>query len=201
MTSSGDPRVDAYIAAAQPFARSILDHIRSMMRQAVPDVVETIKWNMPFFVAHGRNLAGMAAFKHHASLGLWRGAELGLGKPGDKGGMGSFGHLHMIADLPPAAELIDLITRAAALDAAGPRKATGAGPTPRPEAEVPDDLAAALAQVPAALAVWTSFAPSCRRDYVDWVIDAKRPETRERRIAQTVEQVAEGKDRNWKYRR
>lgn len=196
-----DPRVDSYIETATTFARPILDHIRMMIHREVPDVVETIKWGMPHFVVHGRNLAGMAAFKQHASLGLWRGAELGLGKQGEKGGMGSFGQLRSIADLPQDQLLADLIRRAAELEAAGSPRRTAAKPSPKPAIEPPADLLAMLAANPAAQTVWDGFAPSCRREYCEWIVEAKRPETRQRRLEQTIEQVAEGKDRNWKYRR
>lgn len=198
MSGARDPRIDAYIAKAAPFAQPILTHLRDIVHQTVPDAEETVKWGMPHFTLHGRNVAGMAAFKAHASFGLWRGEELGLGAAGDKGGMGSLGKITSLSDLPDDAALADVLQRAAALAAQGPKKKP---PTkPRPALDLPDDLGAALAAVPTAQTVWDGFAPSHRRDYIEWVIEAKRPETRAKRIAQTVAQVAEGKDRNWKYR-
>ena len=169
-----------------------------MVHHTLPEVVETVKWGMPHFTLHGRNVAGMAAFKAHASFGFWRGEELGLGAAGDKGGMGSLGKITSLADLPDDATLADFLNSAAALAAEGPKKK--APGKPRPALDLPDDLRAALSAVPAAQTVWDGFAPSHRRDYIEWVLEAKRPETREKRIAQTVAQVAEGKDRNWKYR-
>ncbi len=197
--SQRDERIDSYVAAAAPFAQPILRHLREVMHRAVPDVEETIKWGMPHFCVGGVNVAGMAAFKAHASFGIWRGQELGLGKAGEQGGMGSFGRIASLADLPDDAVLLDLMASAAALAKAGRPKRVRAAP--RPPLATPDDLAAALAAQPAAQTVWDGFPPSHRREYIEWITEAKQAATRERRLHQTVEWIAEGKDRNWKYRR
>ena len=194
---SRDPRIDDYIARQADFARPILEHLRRVVREAAPAAEETIKWSMPHFTLNGRLFAGMAAFKAHATFGLWQASTV-LGEDGVKrDAMGQFGRLTSVADLPPEAELKSIIARAAAEAGKGPaprpRKA------PKPELPTPDDLRSALDATPAAAATFDAFPPSCRREYVDWVVEAKRPETRAKRIAQAVEWMAEGRRRNWKY--
>ncbi|HEY0111953.1 MAG TPA: YdeI/OmpD-associated family protein [Allosphingosinicella sp.] len=193
-----DARIDAYIERQAEFARPILKHLREAVHSACPEAEEGIKWGMPHFLIGGRILAGMGAFKAHATFGFWRGREV-LGEAGSEGAaMGQFGRLASIDDLPPAEELHDLIRRAAAAVESRPAKARAA---PKPTPQIPADLEAALAQNPGAKAVFDAFAPSCRREYVEWIVEAKRAETRASRLAQAVEWMAEGKKRNWKYQK
>lgn len=191
-----DPAIDAYIARQGDFARPILERIRSDFHAALPDVEEGMRWSMPAFLHKGRPLANMAAFKAHATLGFWRGSEIVQTAVAEKA-MGQFGRLTSVDDLPAADALQALIRQAASLAEKGP------APRPKsaskPELGVPEDFATALAEQPAAVACFESFSPSCRREYLEWVIEAKRPETRSRRIAQAVEWIAEGKRRHWKY--
>jgi uncharacterized protein YdeI (YjbR/CyaY-like superfamily) len=190
-----DPRIDAYIARQADFARPILERLRAALHDACPQVEEAIKWSMPAFLLKGRPLANMAAFKAHASFGFWRGKEL-VGDQAVEGAMGQFGRLTSVDDLPPPEILRALIEAAAVKTAQGaPRPKTG----PKPELPAPDDLRAAFDAEPKAAATFDAFPPSCRREYVEWVVEAKRPETRAKRIAQAVEWMAEGKRRNWKY--
>jgi uncharacterized protein YdeI (YjbR/CyaY-like superfamily) len=195
---SRDERIDAYIARQADFARPILERIRAAVHAACPEAEETMKWSMPHFMYKGRMMAGMAAFKAHATFGFWRGKEV-LGETGaERDAMGQFGRLASAGDLPPDEVLQALIRKAAALNEAGPkpsRPKQAANPGP----ETPADLAQALDANAPARATFDGFAPSCRREYVEWVVDAKRPETRARRVAQAVEWMAEGKRRNWKY--
>jgi uncharacterized protein YdeI (YjbR/CyaY-like superfamily) len=191
---SNDPRIDAYIAGQADFARPILEHLRRLLHASGVGVEETIKWGMPHFTHGGRMFAGMAAFKGHATFGFWQ-AKAVLGETGaERDAMGQFGRLTSIADLPDEATLLALIRRAAeVVPEPRPRK------PPKPELPTPDDLRAAIDASPSAAATFDTFPPSCRREYVEWVVEAKRPETREKRIAQAVEWMAEGKRRNWKY--
>ena len=192
-----DPRIDAYIARQAAFAQPILSHLREAVHAACPEAEETIKWSMPAFTYKGRQLAGMAAFKAHATFGLWRGAELVEAKPGQANAMGQFGRLTSVADLPPPEELAALIRKAMALNDAGTKPVRTK--STKPELEPPADLLAALAADDAARDTFAAFPPGCRREYVEWVVDAKRPETRAKRIAQAVEWMAQGKRRHWKY--
>ncbi|WP_109807805.1 YdeI/OmpD-associated family protein [Sphingosinithalassobacter portus] len=190
-----DARVDAYIARQADFAQPILREIRARVHAACPDVGEAMKWSMPFFVLRGRPLANMAGFKAHASFGFWARDAMATGKEGDA--MGQFGRLTSIADLPPEREFAALIRQAAAHVEAGP--AQRAGKVARPEAEIPPDLAEALAGDAAAAATFRGFPPGARREYCEWIADAKRPATRKKRLADTIAWLREGKRRNWKY--
>ncbi|PZU10144.1 YdeI/OmpD-associated family protein [Sphingomonas sp.] len=191
---ASDPRIDAAIAKAGDFARPILIELRAALHEAEPTLSETIKWGRPFFELDGRPFAFMAAFKAHCGFGFWRGPETGR----EAEGAGQFGRLLSSADLPPRRELVALI-RAQAADARAPKPAA-APRAAKPDLPVPDDLAAALAADAGAQARFAGFAPGQRRDYIEWVIGAKRPKTRAKRIAETVARVARGIRRNEEYR-
>lgn len=193
-----DPRIDAYIARAAPFARPILAHVRDLVHEACPQVEETIKWGMPTFLHAGGILCGMAAFKQHASFGFWKHAlVVGEGEPRD--GMGSYGKMTSLDDLPTKAILLAHIRKAMKLNEDGVKAPAARKAAPKPPPETPADLLAALKQDTAARATFDAFPPSCRREYIDWIVEAKREETRAKRLAQTLEWLAEGKRRNWKY--
>jgi uncharacterized protein YdeI (YjbR/CyaY-like superfamily) len=194
---SREPRIDAYIAKAAPFARPILEKVRERVHAAVPGVEEAVKWGAPGFTIEGKILLIMAAFKAHAALNFWRGQEIGDGQA-KAGAMGQFGRLTSIDDLPPDAELDGLIREAAALakTAPAPRKTKHA---PKPAPEMHPDFATALAKAPKAKAVLDGFPPSAQRDYVEWIAEAKQDATRAKRIATAIEWLGEGKRRHWKY--
>lgn len=196
-----DPRVDGYIAKQKEFAQPILAHLREVVHTACPDVEEAIKWGSPFFLYNGRMLCGMAGFKAHAIFGFWQGGLIeGVSPNRNNGGeaMGNFGKLRSMKDLPSKRNLTTLIKRATKLHDDGviatrPKKA------PKPEAKAPAELTAALAKNRRAAAQFKAFPPSHRREYIEWIVEAKRDETKSRRVAQAVEWIAEGKGRNWKY--
>ena len=200
-----DPRVDAYIAAAAPFAHPILKHLRKLVHEAAPDLQETIKWGMPSYTGKGI-VCGMAAFKAHATFGFWNekavakalGETVG-GKSADA--MGQFGRIATLSDLPSAATLKRMVKTAAELDREGALKISRPKKAPKAALAVPDDLAAALKQKQnaRARATFEAFSPSHRREYIEWITEAKKEETRAKRLAQTLEWLAEGKSRNWKY--
>lgn len=193
---SRDERIDAYIARQQDFARPILERIRAAFHAALPDVEEGIRWGMPAFFWKKRPLANMAAFKAHATFGFWRGGEI-VDAPAAEKAMGQFGRMTSVADLPSDSALQEMIRKAAALAEQGP--APRAARAPKPELPVPEDFSAALAGTPPAADNFAAFSPSGRREYLEWIVEAKRPETRAKRIAQAAEWIAEGKSRNWKY--
>jgi len=190
-----DDRVDAYMAKRAEFAQPILSEIRARMHAACPEVEEAIKWGMPAFLYRGRPLANMAAFKAHASFGFWAREGIETGKEGEA--MGQFGQLKRVADLPDKASFEKLVHEAIALIEAG--APTRARRAPKPEAEVPAALAEALAKDPAAKANFDAFPPGARREYCEWIADAKRDSTRDKRVADAVAWLREGKKRNWKY--
>ena len=192
-----DPRVDAYIAKAQPFAQPILTHVREVVHSACPDVEETIKWGMPTFMYHVM-LAGMSSFKAHAAFGFWKGKLVTDTKDKSGDAMWQFGRLTSVKDLPSKRELAKLVKQAMKLNEAGvktPRRVKHVKPSLR----TPADLSAALAKKPKAKAFFATLAPSAKRDYIEWITEAKRAETRAERVATTVEWLGEGKRRNWKY--
>lgn len=193
-----DPRIDAYIDGAAPFAQPILRELRARVHAACPQVEETLKWGMPSFVYRGRILCGMAAFKQHASFSFWQGAQVvGAQRAGE--GMGQFGRLSKLGDLPGKRDMGAQLKRAMALIEAGVGKSPGQAREREPSPKLPDDLAAALAGNPAARTTYEGFPPGQQREYVEWIESAKREPTRRARLAQAVEWMAQGKRRNWKY--
>jgi len=194
---SREPKIDAYIAKAQPFARPILERVRERVHAVLPDVEEAMKWSMPAYLVGGKIVLITSSFKAHAALNFWRGQEIGDGQP-KAGAMGQFGRLTSVDDLPPDRELDALIREAAAIakTAPAPRKAKHA---PKPPPELHPDFAAALARAPKAKAALEAFPPSAQRDYFEWISEAKQDATRQKRIATAVEWLGEGKRRHWKY--
>jgi uncharacterized protein YdeI (YjbR/CyaY-like superfamily) len=197
-----DPRIDAYIAKAAPFAQPILKHLRKLVHNGCPKVEETMKWSMPHFDYKGI-LCGMAAHKQHCSFGFWREAELALEKSRmEADGMGHFGRITSLADLPDDEMLIGYVRKAAELKDAGIKKPKAAAPKKeRGELAVPDYFAAALRNNRHAQQTFDGFTYSQRKEYVEWVTEAKSDETRESRLATAIEWMAEGKTRHWKYQR
>ena len=196
---SPDPRVDAYIAKAAPFAQPILRHLRAVVARTLPEAEETIKWSMPHWTIGGKNVAGMAAFKAHCAFVIHGDGRQG---PEVNRAMGQYGKIAALADLPSDAALIaNLRAAAKRVQTAGTALKARPVKTPKPEIAMPGEFAAALAKVPAAQAEFEAFAPSHRREYLEWVTTAKAESTRDKRIAQAVEWIAEGKKRTWKYER
>lgn len=205
--SNRSSRVNAYIANAGEFARPILSHLRELVHRACPDVVEEIKWGRPFFVHRGVILCGMAAFKQHCSFMLW-GAEIRelLRQDGllEEDGMGGFGKITRIEDLPSERKLLGYLRQAVAFVNEGQGQTFMAASrrpakSPKTAVELPPEFLSALEKNTAANKVFAAFSPSCRREYVEWIAEAKKAETRDRRILQAVDWISEGKQRNWKY--
>lgn len=199
-----DNRVDAYIEKAQPFAKPILRHLRELVHKACPDVEETIKWSFASFDYKGP-FCSMAAFKEHAVFGFWKYSLMNdpkgyLGERFNKGGeaMGNLGRITRMKDLPPDKVIVDLIKQAKKLNdddiKLPPRKKTE-----KKELVTPDYFTKALAKNKKALQGFEIFSPSHKREYVEWITDAKTEETRNRRMNTAIEWIAEGKGRNWKY--
>jgi uncharacterized protein YdeI (YjbR/CyaY-like superfamily) len=194
-----DPRVDARIARAPAFARPILEHLRDVVHAGCPEVVETLKWGRPAFEHHGL-LAGMSAFTAHVVFGFWKHRLVVGDDERAARAMGSFGRITALSDLPSRTTLVRLVRKAAQLNEAGvsgPREKRG----PRPPIPMHPELRRALARSKAARATFDGLSPSQRRDYLEWIAEAKRDETRERRVATAVEWLSQGKTRNWKYER
>ncbi|MEO6154118.1 MAG: YdeI/OmpD-associated family protein [Thermomonas sp.] len=193
-----DPRIDAYIERAAPFAHPILRQLREAVHTACPQAEESIRWGMPSFSHAGSILCQMAAFKQHASFGYWKHA-LVMGEDAERDGMGSYGKMASLKDIPPKKRLLADIRRAMKLNEDGVKAPAARKATAKSAVETPAELAAALRSNKAAKATFDAFPPSCKREYIQWITEAKREPTRAKRLAQTIEWLAEGKRRNWKY--
>lgn len=193
-----DPRIDAYIAKSADFAKPVLNHIRKLVHKACPDVVENIKWGFPFFEYKGP-LCSMNAFKAHCGFGFWKAKLI----PDPKGllageSAGSMGKITSLKDLPSDKIILDFIKVAMRLNDEGV-KATPVKKAPKKDIPVPEDVKKLLSKNKKAAATFEAFSPSHRREYLEWILEAKTEETRNKRIATMLEWLAEGKARNWKY--
>jgi uncharacterized protein YdeI (YjbR/CyaY-like superfamily) len=194
-----DPRVDAYIARAGDFAKPILTRLRDAVHSACPDVEEVMKWSFPHFVYKG-NLCSMASFKQHAAFGFWKGSLIVDNEMKSGEAMGHLGRLTKLSDLPAKNVLAGYIKKAMALNDKGVMGARA----PRAAAKalrVPADLAAALKKNKKAQAAFLAFSTSHKREYIEWITEAKTSDTRARRLQTALEWMGEGKPRNWKYMR
>ncbi|GGA70884.1 hypothetical protein GCM10011507_23070 [Edaphobacter acidisoli] len=204
MSESGfDRRVDDYIKKAAPFAQPVMEHLRALVHKACPEVEETMKWSMPFFIYHGQILANVAAFKQHCSFGIW-GKDIAAAMRKDgfdvKGGMGVLGKVASVKELPKDSAMLGYLRQSMMLvDGGGKTFPKRGAKKEKPEAEVPAELGAALKKNKEAAKVFREASPGFRREYAAWIDDAKREETKAKRVAQAVEWIAEGKARNWKY--
>ena len=199
-----DQRVDAYIAKSADFAKPILKHLRELIHSACPAVEETLKWSMPSFMYKGI-LCGFAAFKEHATFGFWKG-DLMFGDNQEarkcaNEAMGHFGRLTKIGDLPSDKLLVSYLKEAMRLNDEGVKKEAKPQPKARAELVVPPVLTAALKKNAKARATFNEFSYSHRKEYIEWISEAKQEETRARRLATAIEWLSEGKSRNWKYER
>jgi len=201
MTAKKDKRVDAYIASAPAFARPILQHLRELVHAGCPDVEESMKWSRPHFMHKGL-MCGMSAFNEHCSFGFWLG-EMVLGEKGKDSeqseGMGHFGRITSLADLPSDKEIVAYIKKAAALNEKGTTRPAPLRTTGPKELIVPDYMVASLKKNQKAQATFEAFSYSHKKEYVEWITEAKRDETREKRIETMLTWLAEGKSRHWKY--
>jgi uncharacterized protein YdeI (YjbR/CyaY-like superfamily) len=199
--------IDAYIADAPEFAQPILTHIRSLVHRASPEIEEAIKWRQPFFLHRGSLLCFMAAFKHHCSFGFWSSEMAAVlkqdgreGEDGAKGSRGAFGRITSVEDLPSNKEMLSYVKQAIALAGAATEKPK---PTkvraPKAEIATPPELVSAMHESPGATEAFATLSPSCRREYILWISEAKRAETKERRIQTAIQWITEGKSLNWKY--
>ena len=197
-----DKRVDAYIEKAQSFAKPILNHLRELVHKGCPEVEETIKWGFTSFDYQGP-FCNMAAFKEHCAFGFWKGVlmkDADKMKDNQKNAMGHAGKIKSLSDFPPDKIIIDWVKEAAKLNDDGIKL------PPRKKAEhkeiiVPDYFSKALNKNKKALQAFEKFPPSHKREYLQWITEAKIDETRNRRMDTAIQWIAEGKGRNWKYER
>jgi uncharacterized protein YdeI (YjbR/CyaY-like superfamily) len=191
-----DPRIDAYIAKSADFAKPILEHLREVVHAACPEVEESIKWSCPHFMYRGKLMCSMAAFKQHCSFHFWHGKQV-VGET-ETEGMGQFGKITSVKELPNKKTLIAYVRKAIALRETGATQER-AKPVRKPPLDVPTDFAVLLKKHAAARKHFEAFSPSAQREYIEWITEAKTDATRQKRIATALEWLAEGKHRNWKY--
>jgi uncharacterized protein YdeI (YjbR/CyaY-like superfamily) len=194
-----NPQVDKYINGAAPFAQPILRKVRDLFHKAGPQIEEKLKWGCPSF-EHKGIVGGMAAFKRYVAWGLWKAKLLeqqGLMKS-DKSSHMSGGNITDVSEIPPEKKVVALIRQAIELNERGVKLPQRSG-KPKPLPKTPADLSSALKGNAAAAATFKAFSPSHKREYIEWITEAKSAETRARRLAQALEWMADGKPRNWKY--
>jgi uncharacterized protein YdeI (YjbR/CyaY-like superfamily) len=195
---SVDPRVDAYIEKSADFAKPILTHIRKLVHKACPGIQETMKWSMPHF-DHKGTVCHMASFKQHCAFGFWKQSLMEQDAfPAEKTAMGSFGRVTSLSDLPADKVIISLIQQAVELNEKG-IKVKKKPAARNKDVTVPADLEKALSKNKPAKATFDKFSPSHKREYVQWIEEAKTEATRNKRLGTTVEWLSEGKSKNWKY--
>jgi uncharacterized protein YdeI (YjbR/CyaY-like superfamily) len=196
-----DPRIDLYISKSAEFAKPILIHIRELIHKVCPDVEETIKWGSPHFDYKGP-LCDMAAFKKHCSFGFWKAALMKdktlIANAKSESAMGHYGKIASIKDLPSDKKIIAHITDAMILNEKGiklpPRKVTT-----NKKIIIPEYFLTRLKKNKKAFMTFENFSPSHKREYIEWITEAKTEETRNRRMETAIEWMTEGKSRNWKY--
>lgn len=196
-----DKRTDAYIAKAPQYAQPILIHLRKLVHEACPEIVETIKWGMPAYEYKGI-VCSMAAFKAHCSFGFWKAAlmmDSGELLKNQNNAMGHFDKITSLKDLPADKKIIALIKEAVDLNERGIKLPAKEKAAETIEIATPDYFLKELKKNKKALEVFQAFAPSHRKEYNRWIMDAKTDATKNKRMAQSIEWIENGKGRNWKY--
>lgn len=199
-----DPRVDAYVAKQAAFAQPILKELRAIAHEAAPDIVEDIKWGAPAFMHKGIVFI-MAGFKAHVGVNFWKGALIVPAKARratDDKAMTQLGRMASLADMPPKKIIIGYVKTAIKLNEGGlptPNRGKDAPAKKRAPLRTPPSLSAALERNAKAKTTFDNFSASHKREYIEWITEAKSAETRDRRIEQALGWMAEGKPRNWKY--
>jgi uncharacterized protein YdeI (YjbR/CyaY-like superfamily) len=201
-----NPAVDAYINNSEDFAKPILEHWRRLIHEHCPNAEEAIKWSLPHFEYNGDNMCVVASYKNHCSFTFLK-AELmtapRLKASKDLKPIQRFlGKISKISDLPPDDEFIAMLKEAMQLNEMGIRIKRDKPEADKPRVLVtPDYLLAALVSNPKAKEVFESKSNSFRKEYIIWITDAKTDETRQKRINEALEWIAEGKGRFWKHQK
>ena len=196
-----DPRVDVYIAKSADFAKPILNHLRKLVHKACPTATETIKWSFPHFDYKDEMLCSMASFKQHCAFGFWKTAlmkDAGKLLNNRKEAMGSLGKITSLKDLPADKTIIAYIKEAMQLNDDGIKMVRPTAGVKK-ELKIPAYFTAALKKNKKATVTFEGFNYTNKKEYVEWVTEARTSDTRQKRLAQAIERMAEGKNRHWKY--
>lgn len=201
-----DPRIDAYFERSAEFAKPVLNHLRAIIHKACPDVQETMKWSFPHYEYAGSILCSMASFKQHCAFGFWLGSLMSdpekiMKSAGEKNAMGHFGQLKRVTDLPPDPVLIRYIKEAMALNEKGVKMIKKGKASDTKEVEAPSYFLDALEKNLTAFEAFKKSSPSHKKEYIEWITEAKSEATRSKRISTALEWLAEGKSRHWKYKK
>lgn len=196
-----DARIDAYIDKSEEFAKPIMEYIRAIVHEACPDAEEGWKWSFPHFLYKGKILTAMCAFKKHCAMGFWLEAEMKTvkeyTKDREKNGMFTLGKIEKIEDLPAKSKLTAMIKEAMELTDMGVTlKKT---PPSKNSLPIPDYFEKALKANKKAWETFEKASPSFRKEYINWITEAKTETTRNKRMEQALEWISEGKGRNWRY--
>jgi len=198
-----EKQIDAYIAKSADFAKPILNHIRELVHKTCPDVEEKMKWSFPHFDYKGEMMCSMAAFKQHAVFGFWKAALMKdpvlVENARSEVSMGHLGRLTSLKDLPSDKKMTAWIKEAMQLTDKGIKLPSKAKSTEKKELVIPDYFIKALSKNKKAKQVFENFAWSHKKEYLEWITEAKTEETRNKRMATALEWIAEGKGKNWKY--
>ncbi len=204
MPVNTDKRIDAYITKAADFAKPILVHLRQLIHETCPAVTETMKWSFPHFEYNGSILCSMAAFKQHCTFGFWLGSLMKdpnkiLTPVGERTAMGHLGQIKSVSDLPSKKILVQYTKQAMKLIDAGAKLTKQSSPSTPKTIDIPDYFMKLLKKNKKALAAYEAFSYTNKKDYVDWITEAKTEGTRNKRMTTAIEWMEEGKIRNWKY--
>lgn len=199
-----DNRIDSYIARSEDFAKPVLNHLRKLVHKACPGVTETMKWSFPHFDYKGI-MCAMASFKQHCAFGFWKASLMSdtrlLQMAKSEAAMGHLGKIKSLADLPSDKILIEYIREAARLNEEGVKVVRKPKVTVRKNLVIPPLFKKALAKGKQAQMTFDEFSYTNKKEYIDWITEAKTEATRDKRITTAIEWLEEGKVRNWKYAR
>jgi uncharacterized protein YdeI (YjbR/CyaY-like superfamily) len=197
-----DARIDTYIANSADFAKPILNHLRELVHKACPETEEKIKWGFPHFDYKGM-MCSMAAFKQHCAFSFWKASLMKdkklIANAKSESAMGHLGRITSLKDLPSDKVLISYITEAKKLNDDGVKLSLQTTKNEKRELAVPDYFLKELKKNKVAFNIFENFRPSHKREYIEWIVEAKTEETRSKRITTAIEWLSAGKSRNWKY--
>lgn len=200
--SKKNPQIDAYISKSASFSKPVLKHFRELVHSTCPEAEEKIKWGFPHFDYKGNMMCSMAAFKAHCAISFWKASlmkDADKMKANNNEAMGHYNRITCLEDLPTDKKIIANIKEAMKLNEEGvklaPRKNTIASLT----VIVPSELKSALLRNKKAKETFENFSPSHRKEYVEWITEAKTKETRDKRVDTTIKWLTDGRSRNWKY--